>query len=432
MSGINHITGGTIFTGLFASFWNINIFSKPEYLILCILASILPDIDHTKSPIGKLAYPLARYLDRHFGHRTLTHSLLCFIPLILLSTTLEKLYSSTLHLTLIFTFSYASHLIFDMMTKEGVPLLYPFNKNPCVIPGNPALRLRSGDFKTEATIFCLLIPIALSCKPLFENGFWTTLNRTFGTLKHLHQEFLASPQLIELSYQATHLGKTYQGEGYLIYTTPQKAIIFDSNFLEINQNFQITQLLPTRTQYPYTTQEHHFQNITPDGLQALLHDKPLLALHIQANTPIQYTQGHKPCTSTQVDLAYTYNPQLIWSSNNNDQEDPQIQLLKHELQILQKETALLEEKQNTIKRRITEIIHAASQMNAYTRQRATEELKNLRKELDKVANTQQAKKIEELTFRIEQLQKRPEPSCSGYIQYLELPRTAFANKKMID
>jgi inner membrane protein len=210
MSGINHITGGIIFTGIFTSFWNINIFAKPEYLSLCAFTSILPDIDHTKSPIGKLFYPLSRYLDRNFGHRTITHSLLCFTILLICISVIEKTYTHNSNYSLIFAFSYASHLIFDMMTKEGVPLLYPFNNNPCVIPGNPDRRLQSGNFKTETIIFCLLIPIGISCKSLFENGFWTTFDRTFGNLKNINFEFRESPQLIKLTYEASYLGKKYQ------------------------------------------------------------------------------------------------------------------------------------------------------------------------------------------------------------------------------
>ena len=149
MSGTNHVAGGIVFTGIFASFWNINIFSKVEYLSLCTFFSVLPDIDHTRSLIGKLFYPVAKYLDRHFGHRTITHSLPTLISLAILLSILEKLFRSDLNLTLLYTLSYSSHLILDMMTVGGVPLFYPFRRNPCVIPGNPAMRFKSGDLKTE-------------------------------------------------------------------------------------------------------------------------------------------------------------------------------------------------------------------------------------------------------------------------------------------
>ena len=75
MTSPNHIVGGIAITGISLSFWDINIFSNSIYLGLCVFSSLLPDIDHTKSVMGKIFFPLARYLDKNFGHRTITHSL---------------------------------------------------------------------------------------------------------------------------------------------------------------------------------------------------------------------------------------------------------------------------------------------------------------------------------------------------------------------
>src|SRR5690606_21555976 len=76
MKAPSHIAGGIVFTGIFCSFWNINIFSNPWYLSLTVFSSLLPDIDHSRSIIGKMFLPISRYLDRNFGHRTITHSII--------------------------------------------------------------------------------------------------------------------------------------------------------------------------------------------------------------------------------------------------------------------------------------------------------------------------------------------------------------------
>jgi inner membrane protein len=374
-------------------------------------------------PVGKLFYPLARYLDRNFGHRTITHSLLCLITLALFISILEKIYKPDLHLSLIFTCSYTSHLIFDMMTKEGVPLLYPFNKTPCVIPGNPDRRLTSGNFKTESLIFCLLILIGMSCKSLFENGFWTTFDRAFGNLKHIHYEFIESTHLIQLQYDATYLGNQYQGEGYVVYAKPHQAIIFNkSGFIEINKDFHIHQLIPTKTSIKYTTKDLYFQNISPENLQQLIYEKPLLECHIQANTPIQYNKDNKLITSSQVDLTYAYNPPLIWEQKEGPALHAKTQALEHKIHLLLKDQHLLEEKRKTIQARIHTLSHTIPPMTAYQRQKATEELKRLKKELKSLENKQQHQgKIEETRFKLSQLKEKPEPTCSGYIQYLQLP-----------
>jgi inner membrane protein len=74
MTAPNHITGGIVFTGLFL-FFPLIFFANPIFISVTILGSLLPDIDHTKSWIGKSVYPIAKWLSRNYGHRTITHSI---------------------------------------------------------------------------------------------------------------------------------------------------------------------------------------------------------------------------------------------------------------------------------------------------------------------------------------------------------------------
>jgi inner membrane protein len=76
MTALNHVAGGTVFTGLFSSLiFGINILASPWTIAAAVISSLLPDIDHTRSTIGKMVYPVARWLNRKYGHRTLTHGL---------------------------------------------------------------------------------------------------------------------------------------------------------------------------------------------------------------------------------------------------------------------------------------------------------------------------------------------------------------------
>ncbi|MEM6338394.1 MAG: metal-dependent hydrolase, partial [Pseudomonadota bacterium] len=178
MTQSNHIAGGTVFTGIFASLWDINVFSDINLLLICWFSSILPDIDHTKSTIGKIFYPVAKYLDKKFGHRTITHSIIFAVSTwLIIKVILPPSFA------LVYILGICSHLIFDMMTVQGVPLLYPFKKNPCVIPGNPEARIRSGNIRAELTAFVLFIVCGVFCYPLMSNGFWMTFNRTLGSKK---------------------------------------------------------------------------------------------------------------------------------------------------------------------------------------------------------------------------------------------------------
>ena len=204
MTAPNHIIGGIAITGISLSFWNINIFSSPIYLGLSVFASLLPDIDHTKSIIGKLFWPLSKYLDKKYGHRTITHSLTFLIPVFMASLFLElniinpyyNLEGSTY--SYIMLFGIFSHFILDMLTVQGIPLFYPFNRNPCVVPANPSYRIKSGNLKSETIALMFFSVIVLSSYDLFKNGFWTSYNRSFGTLTHVEREFKNSPNFVNV------------------------------------------------------------------------------------------------------------------------------------------------------------------------------------------------------------------------------------------
>ncbi|KAA1037642.1 metal-dependent hydrolase [Macrococcus equipercicus] len=85
--------------------------------------SLVPDICHSGSKIGREFKLLSRLINFFFGHRTLTHSLL-FMAIIAVLMTL-----SNIELTYIICamLGIASHILLDMMTPRGVALLFPLD-----------------------------------------------------------------------------------------------------------------------------------------------------------------------------------------------------------------------------------------------------------------------------------------------------------------
>jgi len=91
-----------------------------------ILTCLLPDIDHPKSILGKrikwLSIPIAQIL----GHRGFTHSILAIILcLILFRLQLSQFKIITIDVFHGMILGYISHIIADMLTPAGVPLLWP-------------------------------------------------------------------------------------------------------------------------------------------------------------------------------------------------------------------------------------------------------------------------------------------------------------------
>jgi inner membrane protein len=102
-----------------------NLFSIPSYYAGVALGSLLPDIDHPQSFLGRRIPIIPQLIYDVWGHRSITHSLLAL-------TTLGIATASTLHFSpylLLGNFiGYLSHLLGDMLTKSGIPLFWPIEK----------------------------------------------------------------------------------------------------------------------------------------------------------------------------------------------------------------------------------------------------------------------------------------------------------------
>lgn len=86
-----------------------------------VVGSLLPDICHTGSTIGQKAPLLSAIISGVFGHRTFTHS---FVAMGLLWWLLDWLPIDPAIVWGILA-GFASHLILDAATKNGVQILWP-------------------------------------------------------------------------------------------------------------------------------------------------------------------------------------------------------------------------------------------------------------------------------------------------------------------
>lgn len=94
------------------------------------LGSLLPDIDHPYSRVGKTFPRISNAIAGMFGHRGFTHSLLAIILFTtILMQTLESAGQSTPSTVLAaLCFGYVSHVLADFCTHAGIPLLWPYRR----------------------------------------------------------------------------------------------------------------------------------------------------------------------------------------------------------------------------------------------------------------------------------------------------------------
>lgn len=291
MTAPNHILGGIATVGIFASISGINILSRPIYLAIITIATLLPDIDHTRSLIGKLFYPIAKPLNRRFGHRTITHSLIFTISITLLVQLILQAFEINGPYAALFGAAYSSHLVFDMMTIQGVPLFYPFIRNPCVIPGKASLRLNTNNLRSETAIFCFFLLSLMFLQPLFSQGFWTSYNRLFGTMKHLRNEFKSTHDLLRCQVTYRTGTETYSLTGYVIDVENSKLLLYDSSsFITIGGPHQtIIRVVPEHTSLDLTYHTQSFYHLSADSLTSLVYEHSITTLEAASNHPFVAT-----------------------------------------------------------------------------------------------------------------------------------------------
>lgn len=97
------------------------------YLIIGnMIGAIFPDIDHKQSNFGKFFYIISIPINKLLGHRGCTHSLTLWIFLLILSIKIHKSFNIPNEIIHGFLLGYFSHLIADMLTKQGIPLFWPY------------------------------------------------------------------------------------------------------------------------------------------------------------------------------------------------------------------------------------------------------------------------------------------------------------------
>jgi len=92
------------------------------------VGTLLPDIDEPSSWIGRRTRGISDMMNRAFGHRGMTHSLVAVGVVALLMIALMIFFDFTLVVSAAFVFGYFLHLLGDSFSKWGIAWLQPFKK----------------------------------------------------------------------------------------------------------------------------------------------------------------------------------------------------------------------------------------------------------------------------------------------------------------
>ncbi|UBF27496.1 metal-dependent hydrolase [Kovacikia minuta CCNUW1] len=131
--------------------------SDPWVLGTAAIASQLPDIDTTGSVPGRIFFPVSRWLEARYPHRSATHSFLATLLVAIALLPLWYFNKSEFYWALVI--GYWMGWFGDVFTKSGVAAFFPHQAR-LVIPANPRLRLASGS-KAESIVLGVLVLVAV-------------------------------------------------------------------------------------------------------------------------------------------------------------------------------------------------------------------------------------------------------------------------------
>lgn len=156
-----------------ADWWHL----IPATLLTCLL----PDIDHPRSVLGQRLKWLSHPIARAFGHRGFTHSLLAVAAgLWLFQINVPADWPVPADVLQGMTLGYLSHIVADMLTPAGVPLLWPCRWRFRL----PLLRTQRGN-QLERVLCLSLVGFALwfpAGMPSFGGDDWPA--RLFDSLQY--------------------------------------------------------------------------------------------------------------------------------------------------------------------------------------------------------------------------------------------------------
>lgn len=116
--------------------------------------SLLPDIDHPQSLIGRLFPFISKNILKKYGHRTVTHSLLSILAIMIVVSP-ALFFSVPVYAAL--SLAFASHIFIDLFNRSGVKLLAPFSQKEYISFRTPELRIMVSSWQEYLALFLIVL-----------------------------------------------------------------------------------------------------------------------------------------------------------------------------------------------------------------------------------------------------------------------------------
>jgi len=255
-------------------------------MLIAIFGAIVPDIDHPRSIIGRLFSFISVPLERRYGHRTITHSL---VGLVIISMVFGFLILFGVWLLDIiwnlgfgywdllprwiaaFSISYFSHLVLDMFNPHGSQMFWP-DTGRDVIPKNPKLRIESGS-KTEILVFFILLILMVLALPISKYGIASSLRWLLATPGSAIEEFRTMKTHAYLDFNGimNETRSPIAGKGEILDVNNKRLIILYKDAVytlsdELAADIIASHVRVKKTAMPIKTNRREFNNASREYL----------------------------------------------------------------------------------------------------------------------------------------------------------------------
>jgi inner membrane protein len=239
MTSPTHISF-SLFTLAFASIGQGMEFNY-ENAIICALGSLSPDLDNSKSWLGRLFPFISKPVENKFSHRTLTHSLLAIVFIWSIAVLVKILFFTGNFNPLAFAIGYTSHILIDCASVQGVKILYPFSMRNAVFPFDTqqpeAYRIIVGSKADVALGFVfvfLTIPfayISFKTHTKIVREFQRDINSAVRSYNELSKNFLCWARLEGIN---TTTGDKLKGDYLIISAEKQNMLLIKEGSLTLS------------------------------------------------------------------------------------------------------------------------------------------------------------------------------------------------------
>jgi endonuclease YncB( thermonuclease family)/membrane-bound metal-dependent hydrolase YbcI (DUF457 family) len=288
-----------------------NLYESPVIFVATIFAALLPDIDKAGTPASYVCPPLCRYISREFGHRDITHGIPVNLAIFFFLKMVFGILGILPNLPFFFAIGYASHLLLDLLTISGIPILAPFSKRIAVMP-ELAVSTKSARAQWVYTIaFTAIIFTSFSSA---QKGIWATYNQGFSTPRTVASEMRKTPFAVEVAATVRHGSDTVRASGFAVAADVDFLTLFSDSagfrtFRAPEYTFLETK--PSRTQTRFQIRDTSFFQISAADLQKIIENRPVLKIEIQSNHPFSsFAKNSLPTTAATFTAEHLQNLQI--------------------------------------------------------------------------------------------------------------------------